>query len=222
MVVLFDFDGVIMDTERQYTVFWDSIGEKYLGRGGLGADVKGQTLKLIFKNFFPDNIQELQEITSLLDKFEEEMPYIPVRGAFDLIRDLKAHSVPMAIVTSSNAVKMKNVYRHYPELPGLVGHIYTSEYFTHSKPDPECFVKAMKDLGGSESDTVVFEDSINGLKAARASGAFVGGLTTGNPENVVAQYSDIQIPDFSAIKYSTIENWLKEREIIFGKDARKS
>ena len=141
--------------------------------------------------------KEKEEITANLNAFEKEMPYELVPGVLDFMNVLKSAGVPMAIVTSSNAEKMANVYRHYPELKPLVGHIYTSEFFTKSKPDPECFLLAMKELGGTETDTVIFEDSVNGLKAARATGAAVIGLTTSNPEGVVREMSDMCINDFT-------------------------
>lgn len=197
MIALFDFDGVVMDTEKQYTSFWNNIGEKYLGVKNLSDQIKGQTLVQIYSSHFSGMETEKEEITANLNAFEKEMPYELVPGVLDFMNVLKSAGVPMAIVTSSNAEKMVNVYRHYPELKPLVGHIYTSEFFTKSKPDPECFLLAMKELGGTETDTVIFEDSVNGLKAARATGAAVIGLTTSNPEEVVREMSDMCINDFT-------------------------
>lgn len=197
MIALFDFDGVVMDTEKQYTSFWNNIGEKYLGIKNLSDEIKGQTLVQIYSMHFSGMEKEKEEITANLNAFEKEMPYELVPGVLDFMNVLKSDGVPMAIVTSSNAEKMDNVYRHYPELKSLVGHIYTSEFFTKSKPDPECFLLAMKELGGTETDTVIFEDSVNGLKAARATGAAVIGLTTSNPEEVVREMSDMCINDFT-------------------------
>ena len=48
--VLFDFDGVIMDTEKQYSDFWNRIGRDYLGLTDLEVLVKGQTLSYIFSS----------------------------------------------------------------------------------------------------------------------------------------------------------------------------
>ena len=44
IAALFDFDGVIIDTETQYTVFWDEQGRKYLNEEDFGRRIKGQTL----------------------------------------------------------------------------------------------------------------------------------------------------------------------------------
>ena len=54
IAALFDFDGVIMDTETQYTVFWDEQGRKYLNEEDFGRRIKGQTLLQIYEKYFSD------------------------------------------------------------------------------------------------------------------------------------------------------------------------
>ena len=54
IAALFDFDGVIMDTETQYTVFWDEQGRKYLNEEDFGRRIKGQTLTQIYEKYFSD------------------------------------------------------------------------------------------------------------------------------------------------------------------------
>ena len=53
IAVLFDFDGVVVDTETQYSVFWHKMGVDYLGMEDLESRVKGQTLMYIYDTFFP-------------------------------------------------------------------------------------------------------------------------------------------------------------------------
>ncbi len=211
MVALFDFDGVVMDTEKQYTFFWDRIGEQYLGKKHFSDGIKGQTLVQIYSRHFHGMEKEQAEITDRLNAFEKDMPYELVPGVLDFMRALKAEGVPMAIVTSSNKLKMSVALGHCPELETVVGHIFTSESFTRSKPDPECFLLAMRELGGTQDDTVIFEDSINGLKAADASGAAVIGLTTSNPEAVIAGMSDMCIADFTEMTVAAAEGVLSQR-----------
>ena len=213
MTVLFDFDGVIMDTERQYSVFWSRIGEEYLGQKAFGSTIKGQTLKYIYSRFFAGKEDVQNEVTAKLDRFEREMPYPEVPGALAFMKELHDAGVPTAVVTSSNSVKMENVYRCYPGFRELAGHIYTSEFFTKSKPDPECFLLAMKELGGTPADTVIFEDSVNGLKAARAAGAMVVGLTTSNPEETVREMSDYCMADFTGMSISWLADALAKRKL---------
>lgn len=46
--VLFDFDGVVVDTETQYSHFWHEMGKQYLGMDDIEGRVKGQTLGYLF------------------------------------------------------------------------------------------------------------------------------------------------------------------------------
>lgn len=199
LIALFDFDGVIADTESQYTVFWNRMGSDYLGLENFGHTIKGQTLVQIFGKYFSGMEKEQAEIVPMLDEFERNMSYGYIPGVYEFMQSLKASCVPMAIVTSSNDVKMQQVYRAHPELPELVDAILTSEHFSRSKPDPECFLKGMEVLGGIPECTVVFEDSFHGLDAGRASGAFVVGLTTTNKREAIAPRCDMVIDDFSLI-----------------------
>lgn len=196
MIVLFDFDGVIADTETQYTEFWNKIGKDYLGLEDFGRTIKGQTLVQIFGKYFDGMIREQEEIVPMLNEFERNMTYGYIPGAEGFMKELKDAGIPMAIVTSSNDIKMSNAYKAHPELPDLVDKILTSEYFSKSKPDPECFLKGMEILGGTPEETVIFEDSFHGLAAGRASGARVIGLATTNKREAIAPLCDMVIDDF--------------------------
>ena len=196
LTALFDFDGVIADTEFQYTVFWDRMGLEYLGQEDFGRRIKGQTLVQIFDGHFSSVKDRYDEIVARLDEYEAAMSYDFMPGVEDFLRKLKADGVRTAIVTSSNKPKMAQVYKAHPELPDLVDAVLTSEDFTRSKPDPECFLKGMELLGGRPEETVVFEDSFHGLTAGRASGARVVGLATTNKREAIAPLCDLVIDDF--------------------------
>ena len=99
---------------------------------------------------------------------------------------------------------MKNVRKAHPELWELVDAVLTSEHFSRSKPDPECFLKGMEILGGIPEDTYVFEDSLHGINAGRASGAHVIGLATTNPRETIEPLCDIVIDDFRGFSLNRI------------------
>ena len=196
MIVLFDFDGVIADTETQYTEFWNRIGREYLGQEEFGHTIKGQTLVQIFGKYFDGMDREQEEIVPQLNEFEANMSYDYVPGVYKFMQELKAAGIRSAIVTSSNDVKMSNAYKAHPELLELVDKVLTSEHFSKSKPDPECFLKGMEFLGGTPEETVVFEDSFHGIAAGRAAGAKVIGLATTNKREAIAPLCDMVIDDF--------------------------
>ena len=204
MIVLFDFDGVIADTETQYTEFWNRIGREYLGQEDFGHTIKGQTLVQIFGKYFEGMDREQEEIVPQLNEFEANMSYDYIPGAYRFMQELKAAGIRSAIVTSSNDVKMANAYKAHPELLELVDKVLTSEHFSKSKPDPECFLKGMEFLGGSPEDTIVFEDSFHGIAAGRAAGAKVVGLATTNKREAIAPLCDMVIDDFTYLSLSDL------------------
>ena len=113
--VLFDFDGVLMDTESHYTDFWNEMGRRYLHEEAFGPKIKGQSLVRIFDEYFSGREADQVSIEEQLDRFERDMPYDYIPGAQAFLEQLRDNGVPAVVVTSSNAKKMDNVYRAHPE-----------------------------------------------------------------------------------------------------------
>lgn len=204
VAALFDFDGVIMDTETQYTVFWDEQGRRYLGIEAYGRQIKGQTLAQIYEKDFAGMAEAREQISRDLNRFEVEMAYEYIPGVEAFIADLRRHGVGLAVVTSSDDKKMENVYRTHPEFKQLFDHILTAGMFTRSKPAPDCFLLGMERFGAAPQQSFVFEDSFHGLQAGRDSGATVIGLATTNPREAIADKADWVIDDFTGMTYERL------------------
>lgn len=203
IAALFDFDGVVMDTETQYTVYWDEVGRQYHPElPHFGALIKGQTLTQIYDKHFAGMTEEQSKITAGLNRFEREMKFEYIAGVVDFMKDLRAHGVKIAIVTSSNELKMANVYAAHHELKeGLVDRILTAEMFTRSKPAPDCFLLGAEVFGTVPQNCVVFEDSFHGLEAGNAAGMTVVGLSTTNTAEAIKDKCKLSIPDFVGFNY---------------------
>lgn len=203
---LFDLDGVVFDTEPQYTIFWGEQCRKYHPeRPGLEFEIKGQTLDQIYDRWFSGPLlPERQVITQRLNDFEGTMALNYVSGFETFIAELRTHAIKTAVVTSSNLPKMQSVYRSHPEFQKLFDAILTSEDFAESKPSPDCYLKAAARFGAQPSECVVFEDSINGLRSGRAANMKVVGLTTTNPRSKIQDLSDCQIADYTNFNYQSI------------------
>ena len=200
---LFDLDGVIIDTESQYSVFWGGIGKEFHPEvANFGDLIKGQTLVQIYDGWFAGQEALQAVITERLDAFERQMTFPYISGAQTFVSKLRQLGITTAIVTSSNVPKMEQVYRSHPELHELFDYILTSEDFAASKPAPDCYIRAAEQCHAAPSSCVVFEDSLNGLRAGRDSGAFVVGLATTNPREAIAPLADVVIDDFAQIKLS--------------------
>ena len=196
---LFDLDGVVFDTEPQYTLFWGSQCRLYHPEHpGLEYEIKGSTLDQIFDRWWAGPLEaERTAVTRRLNEFEAQMRYEYIDGLQDFLAQLRRKGVKTAIVTSSNRQKMDSVYRSRPELKCCFDDILTSEDFTESKPSPQCYLRAASRLGATPGDCVVFEDSFNGLRAGRAAGMFVVGLATTNSREDIAPLSDVQISNYN-------------------------
>ena len=207
---LFDLDGVVFDTEPQYTIFWGSQCRLYHPEHpGLEHEIKGQTLTQIYDQWFSGPLlKEQQVITDRLNDYESKMHYDYIEGFERMIADLRSHGVKTAVVTSSNLPKMEAVYRYQPEFKNLFDAILTSEDFDRSKPDPDCYLKAAERLGANTDECIVFEDSFNGLRSGKAANMKVVGLATTNSAEAISDLSDIQITDYRDMDYDQLSSLL--------------
>lgn len=197
---LFDLDGVIIDTEGQYSQFWGSIGREYRPDVPDFAErIKGTTLESIYTNWFAHLQDKLPEITRRLNEFEQQMQYPYLRGAHEFVASLRQAGIPTAIVTASNDEKMLRVLAIHPEFTTLFDRILTSANYAAGKPAPDCYLKGAEVFGAKPAECIVFEDSINGLRAGRDAGAFVVALTTTNPHAAVAPLANLVVEDLSAL-----------------------
>lgn len=221
---LFDLDGVVFDTEKQYTVFWGMIGREYYPQmADFAQQIKGQTLVQIYDRFFsrPEMLDgcgnmadckaEQERITQRLDDFERQMTFEYVEGFEQFVADLKAHGVRCAVVTSSNRQKMNCVYESHPEFRQLFDRILTSEDFSKSKPDPDCYLRGAAAFGLTPDECVGFEDSFNGLRAIRAAGEFAIGLATTNPVEAIRPLSDYVIDNYKGLSYEAVVSMLEQQ-----------
>ncbi len=202
--VLFDLDGVLLDSEGLYTIFWEQIDKEYpTGIDQFASYIKGSHLARIMGYF--DNEEVRRDILNKLNDYERNMRYEFFPGALEFVRHLREAGIPMAIVTSSDRKKMLSLYRQYPEFPTLFDQIITGDMVSKAKPDPDCFLLGARLLGVDISDCIVFEDSRNGLLAGRASGARVIGVATTLSADIVEPLCDMTI---GAVSELTVEGML--------------
>ena len=194
---LFDLDGVIIDTEPQYDIFWKDIAEKYrLGVEDFENRIKGVTNSEIISRYFshfPETTQ--QEITAANQANELKMDMIPIPGALAFLEAVQKAGIPMALVTSSDDRKIEYVFSQLP-IRRYFDAIVSADRITRGKPDPMCYLLAAKELKTSPENCYVFEDSFHGIQAGNAAGMKVIGLSTSNPAESIANDCIMVIPDF--------------------------
>ena len=171
--VLFDMDGVIFDTEREYLKEWEVIFKKYgykmkkeiyisvMGRGR-------KKVKEIFKEKFGEDlpIDKMYIEKDKMLKEAVENNKVPLKeGALELLEFLKENGYKIALATSAKRERVKIQVRH-AKIENIFDAIVCSEDITNSKPDPEIFLKAAEKVCVNPENCIVIEDSEAGIKAA--------------------------------------------------------
>ena len=200
-VLLFDLDGVIIDTEPQYDVFWKKTGEDYqLGIEKFERIIKGTTLPNILAKYFTHlSEKERQDIIDSVHSFESKMNMVPVSGALEFLAELKKAGIKTGLVTSSDDAKLATVFRQLP-IKEYFNTIVSANRITQGKPHPMCYLLAAEDLNVNPQDCIVFEDSFSGIAAGNAAGMKVIGLSTTNPAESIQDKVVEVIPNFEKIR----------------------
>lgn len=200
--VLFDLDGVLIDSESIYTEFWEDVDEVFpTNVPDFAHIIKGSTLPKILGTYFPDkNIQ--QQILDMISCFEKDMRYTPFIEAMRFVGELNEAGIECAIVTSSSLQKMENLYRQNPGFRDKFKAVITSDLVIFSKPHPQPYLLGAKAIGVSPENCFVFEDSLSGIESGKAAGATVIGLATTLPLDAIKGKAHKTITDFAGFHIS--------------------
>lgn len=211
LALIFDMDGVIIDSNPVHTQSWS----QYLLRFGIQLDnlearMYGRRNDEIVRDFFGAGLSE-REVSAhgaaKEDLYRELMlPQIRRRlvpGVVQFIHSLPA--VPLAVGTNAEPANVDFVLAH-SGLAGLFRVIVNGHQVRHPKPHPEIYLKAAALLETPPADCVVFEDSLAGVEAARASGARVIGVKTSHTELPAV---DFAIDDFTSPE---LVPWLSQQK----------
>lgn len=207
--VLFDNDGVVLDTETQYALFWNEQGKIFHPElTNFHSYLLGMSLTETLERYFSDSEESRETIVKRLYDFEDKMKFEYFSGAFEFLKSLKEKGIPTALVTSSNDTKMGKILKHHPEFKELFTDIITANRVSKTKPNPECYETGAKSINVDPKRCIVFEDSISGIKAGKDAGCFVVGLTTTKPKEVIEKLADTVIEDLSKASYEYLEQFV--------------
>lgn len=195
---LFDLDGVIIDSESEYTKIWQLINLEYPTEyNDLAVRIKGTTLSKILNDYFLP--EQHQEVTNRLHQLENQMQYKYLPFAKEFLITLKSRNFATALVTSSDETKMNRLWAQLPELKDYFLYIVTGDQVSSSKPSPEGYILGAQKINRDPRHCVVFEDSLQGVMAGKNAGAFVVGVAGTLPKETLAPYSQLLIERFSDI-----------------------
>jgi HAD superfamily hydrolase (TIGR01509 family) len=182
--VIFDLDGVLLDSELLYLAATNSV----LAREGqyLSPEANARYIGVRYHDMLLDIIPKMglaHEPEYYMRETRGEVerafagPLDPPPGARELIERLVAHEVPRAVGSSSahtwvdRILTTLGVREHFPVIVG-------GDDVAHGKPAPDIFLRCAHLLGVAPQRCAVIEDSANGVRAARAAGMTAIGLRT--------------------------------------------
>jgi beta-phosphoglucomutase family hydrolase len=211
--VIFDMDGVLVDSEPFHVqtekrmfrkMNLDISDEEHAGYMGTATDVMWK--QIISKRNLQLDIAEMTELT-----IQEGLPFFyslnkidPMPGLVDLLEKLNEKKIPMAVASSSDTETIR-VILEKSGLRKYFQHAVSSSEVGKSKPEPDVFLHAAKLLEVAPENCVVFEDSKNGIKAAKAAGMFCIAYCSGDSGRQQDQTrADRSIADYSEIDVETL------------------
>ena len=179
--VFFDMDGLMVDSEPEWLLSEIEVTAPFGYRWQDEDQVAclGGPLSKVGQYMFDKcgQVQSPQFFTqTLIDtqvaRMRGNTPTMP--GAIELVRELQSHGVKTALVSASP----RNIVDAVLDNLGhdLFPFSISSDDVTNTKPDPEAYVKAATMSGSDISNCLVFEDSLTGMSAAIASGAYLVGV----------------------------------------------
>ncbi|CAD0009879.1 HAD family hydrolase [Flavobacterium chungangense] len=211
--VIFDMDGVIVDTEpvhryayyKQFSELKITVTEEmYTSFTGFSTRNTFQTLK----DFFPtieygieDLIQRKRSIFN--DAFDTKEDLYLLEGVEDLIKDLHANGIQLILASSASKVTIDRVFTRF-NLHQFFSAIVSGEDFPQSKPNPAIFVHAASLSVAPKENCIIIEDSTNGVKAAKGAGIFCVGYRSENSKGQDLSEANLIINHFNELSAEKI------------------
>ena len=195
---LFDLDGVVIDTETEYTKIWTEIGNKYIPHiNNFAFQIKGSHIRNIYENYLSHlSEQEWDGVVSYIRDLGQKMNYTYIEGAKEFLQELKIKNHLTALVTSSDNNKLETLFSKLPEIQSFFNVIVSSDDNVKGKPEPDPYLLAAKKLNIEPEKCIVFEDAIAGIESGLAANMFVIALSTTHSVEQLRKYTPKVIPNF--------------------------
>lgn len=210
--VIFDMDGVIVDTEpvHHYAYFklFKELGvevSQEIYTSFTGNSTRNTFQKL--KNLFPieEEVEDLiQRKRSLFnDAFDTKEDLFLLEGVEKLIIDLHTKGMQLILASSASKVTIDRVFKRFGLHP-YFSHIVSGEDFPNSKPHPAIFEHAASLSVAPKENCIVIEDSTNGVLAAKSAGIFCVGYLSENSKLQDLSQADFVISHFDELNFEKI------------------
>ena len=211
--VIFDMDGVIVDTEPVHHYAYnqhfkqlniDVSPEMYATFTGNSTKNIFERLKVQFN--LSDDVPTLVETKRNLfnEAFDSKEDLYLLDGVEDLIKDLHQNGMQLVLASSSATVTINRIFNRFG-LHQYFTHIVSGEDFPKSKPHPAIFQQAAFLAKTPVENCIVIEDSTNGILAAKSAGIYCIGYDSFHSKMQDYSKADRVISNFDELSFETIQ-----------------
>ena len=207
--VIFDMDGVIVDTEPvHHYAYYEHF--KLLGidvSAEMFATFTGNSTKNVFQKI-KDHFGVVEEVEVLVNKkrsifndaFDTKEDLFLLDGVEDLIKNLHQNGIQLILASSASKVTIDRVFRRF-DLHQYFSYIVSGEDFPQSKPNPAIFNEAVRLSNTPKENCIIIEDSTNGIKAAHAAEVFCVGYKSANTKKQDYSLANVVIDKFEDLDF---------------------
>ncbi len=212
--VIFDMDGVIVDTEPvhhyAFVKHFNKLNievspEMYASFTGNSTKNVYQKIKNHFNltNKIDDLVNTKRELFN--DAFDKKEDLFLLDGVENLIKDLHQNGIQLILASSSANVTIERIFNRF-NLNKYFTHKISGEDFENSKPNPAIFQHAIFLSKTPKENCIVIEDSTNGIKAAKAAEIYCIGYDSVNSKLQDYSLADEVVTDFRELSFEIIKN----------------
>ena len=212
--VIFDMDGVIVDTEpvHRYAYFKQFEEMNVTVTEELYTSFTGNSTRNIFQKL-KEKFNLEQDVEDLIlrkrsifnDAFDSKEDLELLEGVENLIKELHENGVQLILASSASKVTIERVFRRF-KLHQYFTHLVSGEDFPKSKPHPAIFEHAASLSIAPKESCIVIEDSTNGIKAAKAAGILCVGYNSIHSEAQDLSEADVVINHFNELGFDEVKN----------------
>lgn len=207
--VLFDLDGVVINSNGPIVAFWRQLAAEHgirLTETDIIERIYGIPSRDTLDTVFAALSEEQKDMASeKLFQFEIQLKYTAMPGVASFLERLRSFGIPTALVTSSEQPKVRRVFEQLG-FSQVFSTVVTADYITRGKPDPEGYQVAARKLSVKPERCLVFEDAVSGVQAAVAAGATcIGVHQPAMAERLQNAGATCVIPDFTKVTFESRE-----------------
>lgn len=211
--VLFDMDGVIVDTEplhkKAYHLMFADVKinvSESLYEGFTGQATYGICAKLVREFNLSESPQYLVDLKRkhFHDLFENHSDLSLLDGVLELIKEYYSRGLVLVLASSASMPNIDRIFKRFNLDTYFVAKLSGAD-LKASKPHPEIFIKAAEASGHPRKYCMVIEDSTNGIAAAKAANIYCVGYNSIHSKNQDYSQANMEIQDFQEISYDVIQ-----------------